>query len=397
MSNSHIVFEVARWEFSRWFKWKGQIATLLISAGVSLLFWGGRAIMGDGKDEPVRIAVIGLETLPVGHRMGSRLTLFAANPKDEPSLRDSVGFQTLNGLLKIQSPDSAELIVLKDPSWLRELTALVSEVRRKTKMQELHLSSAQLEDVLRPTNFSVTIHEAARPATTVAEKAAAVIVLVLMLFGIFTSFAYQFVTITGEKQLHVTELMMSAISTQQWMDGKIIGIACLSIVTTATNALGVLLFVGISQAFGSEWSIPVEFSDPFVLFTLAVCGFGGFLLWNTFNAAMAATINDPNTSAKGTLMLLPVVPVAMSVFAFGNPDSVIVRILSVFPLTSPPLLSARVVMTDVHWWEVALAIILLGVTSWAFRLAAIKIFRLGMLLYGKEPTFREIFRWARGM
>jgi ABC-2 type transport system permease protein len=53
------------------------------------------------------------------------------------------------------------------------------------------------------------------------------------------------------------------------------------------------------------------------------------------------------------------------------------------------------VLTEVAWWEVAIALLLLALSTWFFRSASGKIFRLGMLMHGKEPSFKEIWRWAR--
>jgi len=119
------------------------------------------------------------------------------------------------------------------------------------------------------------------------------------------------------------------------------------------------------------------------------------LLWNTVFATVSATINDPNTSARGSLLLVPFVPVVFALFAFNNPDSIGMQILSFIPFTSPAVLPARLVLTEVTWWQVPLALLLLAVSIWFFRTSSGKIFRLGMLMHGKEPSFKEMLRWAR--
>ena len=66
-------------------------------------------------------------------------------------------------------------------------------------------------------------------------------------------------------------------------------------------------------------------------------------------------------------------------------------------LCSGAVLPVRMLMTSVPWWEQVLAVLLLAGASWTFRLAAGKIFALGILLHGKEPKWGEIWRWARAM
>ena len=200
---------------------------------------------------------------------------------------------------------------------------------------------------------------------------------------------------TGEKQIRVTEMIVSAVTPQQWIDGKILGVSAYALVFTVTCATSIVLFVLVSQAFGSGWTIPVEVTSPSTVLSLVLLGLAGYLLWNTIFAAVAATVNDPNTSAKSSLLMAPFIPVVFAVFALKNPDSTVMQILSLIPFTAPAVLPARLVLTEVAWWHVPLALLLLGLSTWFFRTASAKIFRLGMLMHGKEPSFKEVLRWAR--
>ena len=78
-----------------------------------------------------------------------------------------------------------------------------------------------------------------------------------------------------------------------------------------------------------------------------------------------------------------------------RPDTLMMRILSILPPTSPTILTLRLVLTEVPWWEVALALALLAVAIWLLRRAAGKVFGLAILMYGKEPSWRETLRWIR--
>lgn len=92
--------------------------------------------------------------------------------------------------------------------------------------------------------------------------------------------------------------------------------------------------------------------------------------------------------------MTPFVSVIFAVFAFKNPDTLAMQMLSLFPFTAPAVLSARLALTEVAWWEVVVALLLLAVSTWFFRFSSGKIFRLGMLMHGKEPSFQEIWRWG---
>ena len=62
--------------------------------------------------------------------------------------------------------------------------------------------------------------------------------------------------------------------------------------------------------------------------------------------------------------MVPAIPVAIAFFALGNPDSIAMKILSLFPLTSPPVISARMVLTDVSFIEIVLSLFLLVLSTW---------------------------------
>lgn len=394
MKSPSLVLEIAKWEFHRWFKWKDQIVTLAISLALSLAIWGGMALL-KSDDAPIKLAVIGRDFLPFEIPANSRIELQAAELKDAERLRELVGRSEIDGLLIIKSVDAAELLVYKEPFWKSEIEQRLTEARTQLKIQELQLPPAQLADALRPMTLAVAIHEGGHKPTSTAEKITAGLVIGVMLFGIFIGAAYQFVAITGEKQLRVTEMVISAVTPQQWIDGKILGVSAYALAFVFTTTMSILLFVLVSQAFGSGWTIPVEVTNPAILLSLILLGLGGFLFWNTIFAALSATINDPNTSARGSLLLAPFAPAIFAIFAFKNPDSIGMQILSFIPFTSPAVLPARLVLTEVAWGQVPLALLLLAVSIWFFRTSSGKIFRLGMLMHGKEPSFKEMLRWAR--
>jgi len=394
MKSRNMAYEIARWEFQRWFKWKDQIVTVAISLALSLAIWGGMALLAS-DDTAVKLSVIGQELLPLKIPTGSKLELQAAERKDEERLRELVGRDEIAGLLIIKSVDEAELLVYKEPFWKSELEQRLTEARIQVKIQELRIPSEQLAEALRPMTLSTAIHQQGQAPTSTAEKIAAGLVISVMLLGIFVGAAYQFVAITGEKQLRVTEMIVSAVTPQQWIDGKILGVSAYALAFTFTTTASIFLFVLVSQALGSGWTIPLEVTNPSNLLALILVALGGYLLWNTIFAAISATVNDPNTSARGSLLLAPFVPVAFAVFALKNPDTIAMRVFSFIPLTSPAVLPARLVLTEVAWWEVAVALLLLGLSIWFFRSASGKIFRLGMLMHGKEPSCKEIWRWVR--
>jgi ABC-2 type transport system permease protein len=128
---------------------------------------------------------------------------------------------------------------------------------------------------------------------------------------------------------------------------------------------------------------------------MTVLAVAGFAFWNTFIGAIAATVTDPNSSSRGGFIMLPIFPVTLAFLALRNPDSAAMRFFSVFPPTSPCVMLTRLVVGEPSRWEVLAALVLLLASTWLLRIAAGRVFRIGMLAYGKEPTWAELWRWIR--
>ena len=394
-SKIKLTLEVAKWEFNRWFKLKDQIITLLISALISLLIFGGKAFIEKFSDDKVELVIINSDVLPIKLSNESKIKLIKKEFTEADEQKKLLAEKEIGGILILNDIDNIELTVNKEPAWLGELQKALTSARQQIILKKSNISQEQLKNIFQQAQIKMNYTETKREESSTGEKVSAGIFIGLMLLGVFFGLSYQFVAITGEKQLRITEVIASAISPKTWIDGKILGISLLSIVLLVTSALSTVVFIMVSSMFGSGWSIPLSITNPLLIVVLFILSISGFLLWNTFFSAIAATINDPNTSARSSLMMVPVIPVAIAFYAIGNPDSLVMKILSLFPLTSSPVLSARLVLTDVPFIEILLSLILLIISIWYLRKAAGKIFSLSILMYGKEPSWKEISKWFR--
>ena len=395
MNRRRMLWEITRWELLRWLKIKDLIRTLIFSGLFGLAIWGGMALFEKYGREPAKIAVLNLDSLPFELPSVSEGTIEVSSWDSEPEALRALEERELDAVLRLDGPDAAELVVIREPVWKGELEGVLSAARRQLKLETSGLEPGQLADLLAGVEVEVAYHETAEAPSTLEEKVAAGLLIGLMVLGVFVGVAYQFVVITGEKQLRVTEQVVSAISPQMWIDGKILGISLLAFFTTATYVVSSLAFVLLSKIFGKGVDIPMGIVDPVLWIWLSLLALGGFLMWNTFFGLIAATIDDPNTSARGSFMLLPVLPLIVALFGLGQPDTLLMRILSIVPPTSPVVLTLRLLLSEVAWWEIVLALALLAAATWLLRRAAGKVFALGILMYGKEPSWGETLRWIR--
>ena len=395
MENLRIILEVARWEFLRFFKIKDILTTLGIFLAMAAAYAGIKQLANSSGDEYSVAVVQQADRLELQLAPGSSIELQEASPEQAAELRDAVGSGDLDGLLIIQGRDAAELIVKKRPPWRDELQDALTAARRTSEIRSIGLTSAQLEQVMSPFEFDVRFHEAADDPVSSDDVIAAGTLIGLMLLGILIGNAYLFTAITGEKTQRVSESIISAIPIQTWVDGKILGQSFMAFTSILSIVISYLLSNGALGLMGERFQIPFSFGDPAKLAVFALLGLLGFFLWFSFFAAIAATIDDPNSSSRSAFLLLPVLPLAAAFSALDNPDALLIRILGIFPLTSPTFLPARIALGSVSYFDVAAAVALLIATIWFFRRTAGRMFELSILMYGKEPGWAEMMRQLR--
>jgi ABC-2 type transport system permease protein len=385
------IVHVAVWEFRRFYKLRDQ----LLSLGLAILGGGiGFAVqvfvgMASG---PVTVAIIGADRLPpLTLPAMSKIELRPKPVENETQLRSEVGSRKLDGLLIIEGPDRAELFVTKEPIWAMELRAALTDARSRAKLQSAAIDPGKLDDVFAPMPLEVIYHPAGRGATSTAEKIVAAAFIALTCMGVFLGMASFFSGITGEKALRVTEQVVAAISPQNWVDGKLLGLTAAAFGSLLTYALALALFVAMLRLGGMDFTIPWSAMRPGIIAIYLLLAVLGMLFWNCVFAAIAVTINDPNSSTRSSLMFLPILFVGMGFPGLQTPDSTVMKALSVMPGTSPTVMTARLVLTDVAAWEIIAAIVLNVLSILLLRRIAGKIFAANILLTGKELSWRELW------
>ncbi len=386
---------VARWEFRRFFRPRDMVVTLLLFVLGALAWAGIRAWLLDGGPMP-RVAVIHAERLGLGAIKDAPVEILLPGAgEDRSSLKARLVGNELDGLLELDDADSGRLLVTREALWQQELQMMLDAARQRVRIRDAGLSAETVRDLTAGFRLEVRRDEAGARATSPAEKVAAGILVSLMLIGVLVGNSYLFVGITGEKQQRVTEQIVAIVSPQAWIDGKILGSAAMALVSVVNLGFGIVLSGALLRLLGGGFAVPLSLVRPGLVAEILLLTLLGFAFWFCFFAAVAATIDDPNTSARSSLLMLPLLPLGFAFAALKAPDALLVQILGILPLTSPSVLPARLVLTRVPAWEVLLAVVLLIGSIALLRRAAGKIFSLGVLTYGKEPTWGEMMRTLR--
>lgn len=389
--------EVARWEFARFVKLKQQF----IGLGLMVAFAFGGAYVGRrikaAEQKPVPVAAVNAAALGFALPDASPVMWDSSRAWTEGAAREAVQAGTLNGVLVVRGPQDADIVVRRRAEWTETLAGALTEARQGALLARLAATTPEGAALLTPFTVNTAVLGGGSAAEQRANRIAALVVLFVGFTLVLTGFGTLFTGITGEKQHRVTEQLVAMVPPQVWMDGKILGLTAAGLVgSTITFGGGFALYRFLPMLLGRDpFPLPAVATDPLLLLQIGSITLLGVLMWYAFMAAIAATIDDPNSSTRSLLLFVPAIPMAAALALTSKLDTGIGQALALFPLTSSAVLPMRLAVTTVAWWEVPLAMLLLAAAVWLFRLAAGKIFGTAMLMYGKEPTFRELWRWMR--
>ena len=392
MSEWQSRLEVARWEFQRFVKLKQMIVSFVIMFLMGGVGYAVSAFAKRADTKPRSVAVIGGDALGIDRSARvDNVDLRPASPSELDSLRVLLTSRKLDGILVVENPDSARLIVRRNPVWKRAIEMHLAGARQQLRLREAGLAPDRLAAILSPVGVKTEFQSGNDGRLA---RVAAFLAVGFVIYGVFSSMAYLLVSVTAEKQLRVTEQVISAISPQTWIDGKIIGIAGVALVNVLLLILGAALWlVGRSIATGSPFTMGTM--EPVAMLWIIVFAMLGFVFWLSVFGVVAATIDDPNSSTRGPLMFLPAVFSIPGIWVIANPDSTFARVVGQIPLTSASVMPARLALTEVPLWELLLSVALLLGGALLARRAAGRVFSVAMLMYGKEPSWAEVRRWAR--
>ena len=386
------VITVTRWEFMRFFKPKNEALGIAIMLLISVIsYFGGKYAFSESGEKP-RLTVF----RDLDAKLIERLSLDFELTKISAEQKSSVIIEmekSKEGILLVKDSTGFTVHAYKYTRIQKKLRAILDEYNSALAMQTKGITQADLAFILSPALINELYIYTDNSKSRVI---LAIVFASLMIMAVFLSFAYQFTAITGEKQLKITEQIVSAISPQVWMDGKIFGITLTGLSSMFTYSLlgiigGILFFqftdVPVSTILDYLYLPSILLYLPFAL--------TGILIWNAILAAIASVITDPNNSGKSALMFLPLLFVVASFLVIRDPDSGLAVFLSWFPLTSATSMPMRWAITEVGTWQLFGSFFILVATFYFLRKLAAKIFRVSILISGKEPSWSEIFKLSK--
>jgi ABC-2 type transport system permease protein len=212
-----------------------------------------------------------------------------------------------------------------------------------------------------------------------------------LIMTVFVSSGYLLRSVAEEKETRVVEIVISSVRPMELMAGKVIGLGALGLTQVLVWLLSAVAFSGGLVAI-------VAAAGAFLIPTrVLVLGVVYYLLGYTLYAILMAGIGALGTTMQesqqlaGIFSFFAAIPYMLSGFLFANPNVLLARVLSFFPLTAPTMMMLRLPLAEVPWVDVAGSIAVLIVFIPLALWVGAKLFRVGLLIYGQRPTLKEIW------
>ena len=420
-----------------------------ILMGALMIVPGMLASMGDTSNK--KIAVVDKTKLFMNKLQGNDKVSFEyITEQDFPAYKKAMKEKGVDAILVINqgiinNPKDATIYSPEDVSveMSSKIESNLEELIKEEKMRTFNIQN--LDAMLKQVKSSVNLNTIKLDENGMEKETNTMVIMgIAYIFGFLM---YIFIFLFGsqvmrgvieEKSNRVVEVIISSVKPIQLMMGKIIGVAAVGLLQfTIWILLSFAIFMGVKGYMMSSYSDKMpqqqaqvtsvmsaqggsqvsaedmekmqdEFGDTSkifnsiseriipILFYFVIFFLGGYLLYSSLFAAVGSAVDNETETQQ--LMLPITIPIILALMimmhTFQNPNSSISFWFSMIPLTSPIVMMARIPF-EIPTWEVILSIVILYATIFAVIWLSAKIYRTGILMYGKKTTFKEMIKWIR--
>jgi ABC-2 type transport system permease protein len=233
------------------------------------------------------------------------------------------------------------------------------------------------------------------PFSTVAGFLIPYLLSIFLIISIFSSSSYLLRSVSEEKETRVIEVVLSSVTATQLLAGKVLGLGALGLLQVLVWLVSSFVFTGGLAALAATVVValnPVAFALSAVYVVL------GYLLYGTLMAVAGSLGTSMRESQQlaGLFSFASAVPLMFNSLIITGPNGGFARALSYFPLTAPTAMMLRLPLSPaLPWADIAISTVGLLITIPFVLWAGAKLFRMGLLLYGKRPGARQILRALR--
>jgi ABC-2 type transport system permease protein len=367
-------------------------------------------LMAAQPGKPLRIAILDdtgtlagpvTEALARHVRDGRPRFVVAPLVEDEARLKEAVRANELDGYLRLNAGVLAGGTAVY---YGRNVSNAIDIGLLQTTVSDTLVSRRLTEAGLDPTRVGALTRKVDLRTVRLTEGgeredrgAAAVLSIVLMMILYSTVLMWGQAVATGvieEKANRVVEVMASSVSPDRLLAGKLLGIGAAGLTQLLVWA-GSLSLASLGAARLAPASSLMPEVTPLVIASFVVFFLLGYALYSALFAAVGSAVNttqDVQSLAFPIFMPL-ILAVTLFPMVLQSPDSPLSAALSLVPFLTPLLMFLRITVLTPPLWQIALSVVLTSVTIVFVLWMAARVYRVGILMYGKRPTLPEILRW----
>lgn len=252
-------------------------------------------------------------------------------------------------------------------------TPLRLDVIRLTETGEIATEQGGYENVIIPAIFSL-----------------------LLAFSLMSASSYLVQGMGEEKESRLIEVLLSSVSPQQLLTGKILGLGIAGLVQVIIWLASAPLLLNLAESTFGGFLSDIQLPSNFIVLGI-VYFILGYLLFAGLSAGVGAISPNAREAQQLSMIysLFVFVPLWFSSLLFIFPDSPIWKVLTIFPITAPVATMLRLGASEVAAWELVTSLVVLVLSVIVTMFLAVKVFQIYLLMYGKRPTMREIIRNLR--
>ncbi len=352
------------------------------------------------------------EKLPDGQG-AFQVSRLVETPTDIAAVRASLTSLTRTGALGgyLWIPRSAEAggqpeFVTRNPGWpltMESFDRAVSQGLIAARLQRRGLDARFLSKLLEGTHVRVVRLTSGGKTEDWRQTDAAAIVMAMLLYGSLMIYGVTTMrSVLEEKTTRIVEVLVSSVRPFELLAGKILGVAAVGLTQFAIWTISAGLFAAygavVARAVAAPGAVvPNLHVSALTLACLIAYFAGGYFLFAAMYAAIGAAVSSEQDAQQ---VQIPVSLLLVgSILLFGvilrDPSSPASVALSMIPFFSPVLMIIRIGLQTPPLWQIGLSLALLAVTTLAVLYASARIYRIGILMYGKSPSLVEMLRWLR--
>jgi ABC-2 type transport system permease protein len=288
----------------------------------------------------------------------------------------------------------------KEAADFEQSSDLRSAIRTGIIRQDLEqrgITGTDVDSMLTPVKLETIRVEKGHQGTSGSTIFLTAFGMVMLLYAVVLVYGMTVMrSVIEEKSTRILEVLLSTVTSKELLAGKILGVGAVGLTQIVVWVVFAALFSApglvAAKPFVGQLRIPMAGMIAFAVFFLL-----GYLLYSSMYAAIGSMVN---TDQEAQQMQWPaMMPILIAIFLMNaviqHPNSTMAFWLSIIPFFAPILMLVRILIEQPPMWQIVLCIGIMLATIYGLVMLAARIYRVGILMYGKRPTLPELRRWLR--